>query len=509
MGSHCRLTLPDFVRLHARGRPGKVALQDADSGRTLTYPQLDRAIDAAVAILKSHGVCEGDRVVALSRNSLDLIILQLACARVGAILVVLNWRSSRTELQSLIADCEPMLLFGDESLNLLGSTKVALLKAEDFTKDLSSTKPVSCDPPAADLPSLMLYTSGSTGRPKGVMLTELNLLATALNFTVLGEVSAESAFLIDVPLFHVIGMVTNIRPALMMGGKIVVSRGFEPALTLKRLADPELGITHYFCVPQIASMLRNDPGFDPASLAHLKAIFTGGAPHPAEDIRKWLSDGISAVDGFGMTEAGTVLGMPLDRDAIGAKAGSVGLLPPTIEHCIVGPDGENVAPGEVGELLVRGPNLFSGYWRNEQSTAEAFTGDGFFRTGDLVRLDEDGFFFIVDRCKDMYISGGENVYPAEIETVLRGHAEVEEAAVVGVPDTRWGEVGHAFVVLCPGATADEEGLLFACEAALARYKLPRRIHVLTEMPRTGSGKIAKPELRKLVGQALELRPDQP
>lgn len=495
MSSEFRLALPDFVRLHASGRPDKIAVQDAASKKGLTYRELDSAIDDAVVTLQSCGVREGDRVAALGKNSVEFVVLQLACARAGAMLVPLNWRLNPAELRLLLEDCEPSLLYGDDTLDLLGPIATPLLRAGALLGSGAGERP---PPGSADASSasLMLYTSGSTGRPKGVVLSELNLFATAVNFTVIGEVTPESAFLIDVPMFHVIGMVTNIRPALMAGGKVVVSRGFDAATTLRRLADRELGITHYFCVPQIAAMLRNDPSYEPAALRHLRAIFTGGAPHPAENIREWLEDGILAVDGYGMTEAGTLLGMPLNRELIASKAGSAGLLPPTIDYLIVGADGQPVGPGEIGELVVRGPNVFAGYWRNPDASAEAFMEHGFFRTGDLVRRDEDGFFFIVDRRKDMFISGGENVYPAEIEAVLRAHPEVEEAAVVGVPDSRWGEVGHAFVVLQRGSEADEGVLQRACEMVLARYKLPRRIHIVAEMPRTGSGKIAKTDLRK-------------
>jgi fatty-acyl-CoA synthase len=490
------LPVPDFVRLHARGRPGAIALMDAASGRCFDYAALDRAIGAAVAVLRSLGVEKGARVAALSRNSPELVILQLACARAGAILVPLNWRLSQAELAALIEDCEPALLFGDAMLELAGDHRLRTLTCEDFRSGLGSAGPEPDEAGDAALPSLMLYTSGTSGKPKGVLLTETNLFATAVNFSVLGEVSADSAFLVDSPMFHVIGMVTNIRPALMMGGRIVVSSGFDPAVTLARLADPALGITHYFCVPQMAEMLRGCAGFDPARLRHLKAIFTGGAPHPAARIREWLADGIPIVDGFGMTEAGTVLGMPLDMDVIARKAGSAGLLPPTIGYRLVDGEGAPVEPGAVGELLLRGANICTGYWRKPGETAAAFT-DGYFRTGDLMRRDEDGFFFLVGRSKDMFISGGENVYPAEVEGVLKSHPGVADAAVIGVPDDRWGEVGHAFVELRTEAVCEEPALRAICEQRLARYKHPKVIHFVEALPRTGTGKVVKSALKKL------------
>ena len=493
-------TLPvaDFVRLHASARPDATALIDAASGRRLAYAELDERVARAVTMLGSLGVRTGDRVAALSRNSVQLVILHLACARAGAILAPLNWRLSPLELGRLIEDCDPALLYGDAQLERIDAPGLVRVSQDELDARIDSSAPAAFAAGDAARPSLMLYTSGTSGRPKGVLLSETNLLATAVNFSIIGEVSAESAFLVDSPMFHVIGMVTNIRPALMMGGRIVVSSGFDPGVTLARLGDSELGITHYFCVPQMAEMLRGCPGFDPQRLRGLKAIFTGGAPHPAARIREWLADSIPIVDGYGMTEAGTVLGMPLDRAVIDGKAGSAGLMPPTIRHRIVDAADQEVGDGEVGELLLQGPNICSGYWRNEAETAKAFTADGYFRTGDLVRSDGDGFFFLAGRSKDMFISGGENVYPAEVEAVLKSHPGVAEAAVVGVPDDRWGEVGHAFILLRSEAACEEAALRRLCEACLARYKHPKAIHFLAELPRTATGKVVKAELLKLV-----------
>jgi fatty-acyl-CoA synthase len=487
--------VPDFVRLHARGRPDSIALADAESGKQLSYAALDRTVDSAITVLRAFGVEPGSRIAALSRNSVELVILHLACARAGAILAPLNWRLSAAELRAVLDDCAPALLFGGDMLDAIGDVDLPLLTPDELGARLDQAEPAPFEAGDAALPSLMLYTSGTSGRPKGVLLTEANLFATAVNFSVIGEVSAASVFLVDSPMFHVIGMVTNIRPALMMGARILVSSGFDPAVTLERLGDSSLGVTHYFCVPQMAQMLRAVPQFDPARLRGLKAIFTGGTPHPAARIREWLADGIAIVDGYGMTEAGTVLGMPASIPVIDRKAGSAGLLPPTMEHRLVREDGSACDPGETGELLLRGPNICIGYWRNAAESAKAFTPDGFLRTGDLARRDEEGFFYLVDRKKDMFISGGENVYPAEIEAVLRAHADVADAAVFGVPDSRWGEVGHAAVVLRVGAPEDKAAIMALCQEKLARYKLPKDVHFITELPRTASGKVVKAELR--------------
>jgi len=412
-------------------------------------------------------------------------------------LVPLNWRLTGPELARQLADCEPALLFADSMVDRLESVDFPMLPAEEFKQALEAAEPAAISNRDASRPSLMLYTSGTSGVPKGVPLTEANLAATALNSVLIMEVSRDSAFLVDAPMFHIIGMVTNVRPTLLVGGTIVISDGFKPEVTLDRMADPSLGITHYFCVPQMAEMLRAAPNFDPERLRGLKAILTGGAPHPAERIREWLADGIAIVDGYGSTEAGTVLGMPFDLDLIARKAGSAGLASPSIEHRIEAEDSSLCKAGEVGELLLRGPSVFHGYWRNPEESARSFTGDGYFRTGDLAREDEYGYFVMVGRSKDMFISGGENVYPAEVEAVLKLHDDVVEAAVIGVADSRWGEVGHAFLILREGRDLDEAALRALCDRNLARYKHPVRILRVDDLPRTGSGKVAKGELRKL------------
>jgi fatty-acyl-CoA synthase len=296
-------------------------------------------------------------------------------------------------------------------------------------------------------------------------------------------------------MFHVIGLITNIRPALMQGGAFLVSDGFVPARTLARLGDPSLGITHYFCVPQMASALRAEPGFDPGRLQGLTAIFTGGAPNPAADIRTWLADGIAMVDGYGMSEAGTVFGMPLDPVLIDAHAGSAGLATPAVHTRIVDAASKDCPPGEAGELLLKGDNLAKGYWRRPEDTRSAFTLDGWFRTGDIVRADAKGYHWIVDRHKDMFISGGENIYPAEVEVVLAGHPGIAECALVGVPDSRWGEVGHLFLVAAAGAVLDPEKILAHIATRLARYKVPKHVSVIAALPRNGAGKVLKTKLR--------------
>lgn len=266
------------------------------------------------------------------------------------------------------------------------------------------------------------------------------------------------------------------------------------------MSDKNLGITHYFCVPQMAVAIRRVEGFDPKSLSNLKALFTGGAPHLEAQIRDWLKDGIAIVDGYGSSEAGTVMGMPLDRELIDKKAGCVGIPSPRIQARVVDGNNQVVPVGERGELQLKGENVSNGYWQREEDSKKAKTDDGWFCTGDIVTVDEDGFYKIVDRKKDMFISGGENVYPAEIEGILVEYPGVQEQVVVGIPDEKWGEVG-CFCYVCDEtiSVAQVEAFL---KGKLARYKLPKLVLKVDALPRNGGGKVLKAELKKMYLESL-------
>jgi fatty-acyl-CoA synthase len=486
----------DYVQFHAQLHGDRLAVRDLVSERSWSYAQFDRFVATCASLLRQRGVCEQDRVACLAKNCADIIALHLACARLGALFVPLNWRLSAAEIDILLADCEPAVVFGDQLAAELG------VKAEDLAAlegQCDGFSPHDAAGAASgDLPSLMLYTSGTTGRPKGVMLTETNLTETAINFSLLGEVDESSSFLCESPMFHIIGMVTSIRPAFLMGGAVVVSDRFVPAQTLDRLSDPDLRITHYFCVPQMAVALRAADNFNPERLRGLKAVFTGGAPHPEAQIRDWLEDGIPIVDGYGMSEAGTVFGMPLDKALIAEKAGCVGIPTPRLRARLVDDAGEEVPTGHAGELQLKGANITCGYWRREGDFAATLTADGWFRTGDVLTRDADGYYRVTDRKKDMFISGGENVYPAEVEALLVKYPGIAELAVAGVPDERWGEVGCLFYVP-EGDELDLSDIEAFLEGKLARYKVPKRMLAVPSLPRNGVGKIVKHELRRLFG----------
>ncbi|MCK5747637.1 MAG: AMP-binding protein [Oricola sp.] len=487
----------DDLGMQARLRPGALAVADLTTNRRWTYAEFDGAVARCAGALVERGVTAGARVASLSKNCAELVMLHLACARLGAIYVPLNWRLAATELEGLIEDADPALLVEDEDLEnaVFDGVPVTALR-----KEIGAAAPFCGGPVDREKPSLILYTSGTSGKPKGALLSERNLGETAINFSVLGAVNEHSVFLCDSPMFHVIGLVTNVRPPMMRGGAVLISDGFVPERTIARLADPALKVTHYFGVPQMAQVLRAHPDYDPAKLKGLTALFTGGAPHPAANIRAWLGDGVPVVDGFGMSEAGTVFGMPVDPEIIDRHAGSVGVPTPRVAARIVDADGADVPAGEPGELLLKGDNITQGYWRRDKETKEAFTADGWFRTGDIARMNEEGFYWLVDRRKDMFISGGENVYPAEIEAVVAGVAGVKEAAVVGVADARWGEVGHLFWVARDGAAIELADIQEALHASLARYKIPKYYSRVEALPRNGAGKVLKTELRRLAGK---------
>ncbi len=485
----------DNLGFHARYRPEKLAIRDLTHGGSWSYAAFDDTVARCAGMLLARGAIAGARVAALSKNRAELIILHLACSRIGAIFVPLNWRLSAGEIEALMEDAEPALAFTDGVVPSVRGPFEAIDELLDAIARAEPAPAVAIDP---DPPALILYTSGTSGRPKGVQLSERNLSASGAASVLLYDVNQDSAVLGDAPMFHTLGIVANVRPYLQAGGTILVSDGFVPERTLDRLTDPALGVTHYFCVPQMATSLRAASNFDPASLRKLTGLFTGGAPNPAEAIKAWIDDGVVLVNGFGMTEAGTIFGMPARRETNPGRLGSVGFASPLMQGRVADLQDRPCPDGTAGELQLKGHGVTSGYWRRPVETADAFTADGWFRTGDIARVDAQGYYWLIDRRKDMFISGGENVYPAEVEAVLAGHPLIAEHAVVGVPDDTWGEVGHLAVVARPGETLDPETVLAAFNGVLARYKHPRRFSQLEALPRNGAGKVLKHELRALL-----------
>jgi fatty-acyl-CoA synthase len=485
----------DSVLSFARSQPEALALADLESGRRWSYAELDRAADNVAAWLAARlGPASGARVAVLARNCAATMILHLGTVRAGAVFVPFNWRLALAELAVLVADAGPALLFHDDDFAevaaSLGVETVSLAAI-----DAMEGRPPSDAKRSWDQPATLLYTSGTSGRPKGVILTERNAFFGCINFVHGNDVGRDSDFLGDMPLFHTAGLFAAARVPLLRGGAVLISRGFDPVKTLDRLGDPALGVTHYFSVPQMAQILWQQPGFDPDKLRHIKYWATGGAPNPAAQIERYLNAVINMSNGFGMSETGSNYGTPMDDPAkVIAKQGSCGLPYPFIETRIAGENGEELPPGETGEVWLAGPSVTPGYWNRPEENEKAFAGR-WFRTGDAGRVDAEGWLYVVDRRKDMYISGGENVYPAEVEAVLTELEAVAEAAVIGVPDERWGEVGRAYLIPRAGQAIDAATVRAHCAARLARFKVPVTVAVVETIPRTASGKVLKHVLR--------------
>jgi fatty-acyl-CoA synthase len=494
----------DFVAYHAGMRSKATACIEFKTGERISYGALDlRVRQAVVAIGELAGDVRGVPLALLARNSIDYVVFILACFRTGAILQPLNWRLSAAELEVILSDAEPVLVVYDQEFSAAALAALdAVPGARAMTTDVFFDAVRSADPAKArnspagpDAPLFLLYTSGTTGKPKGAIITRLNAYYQAFNFASCGDVGVTSMMLCDAPLFHVVGLIAVTWATLQRGGCFAISDRFVPAETLARLLDEDLGATHYFGVPQIARMLMDDPAYRPRALNRLTGFFLGGAPMPLDLTERMLADGIKVCNGFGMTETGTIMHVPRDLDVIRAKPASTGLPAPVMQVRIVDEEGQDLPDGQPGELVMRGPAVTSGYWRRPEATEAAFFGD-WFRSGDIGMRDADGFFYVLDRSKDMYISGGENVYPAEVETAILRIAGVSEVAVIGIADERWGEVGCAYIVLKPGAVLAESQVVEACGQWLASYKRPKHIRFIDSIPRNAGGKAQKIILRQ-------------
>jgi fatty-acyl-CoA synthase len=492
----------DAVATHALARAKQLALADLATGQRWSYAALDGVVDRVAVWLIDHlGPASGARVATLARNAAAMIILKLACIRAGAIFVPFNWRLAEAEIAALSRQAEPALVFHDADFAPPAAGSAYLLSDLDALTAGCIGKPDPAARRAFDAPGTLLFTSGTSGRPKGVIITEANAFWGCTNFMLGNNVTNNSVFLCDMPLFHTAGLFAAVHVPLLAGGAVLISQGFDPKVTLARIADPALAITHYFSVPQMARMMWDRPEFDPAMLRGLHGYAVGGAPNPPALIENFVRAGIKMSNGFGMSETGSNATMPVDDEALQiAKAGSCGLPFLSLQVRIVGDDGHDVPDGETGELWLAGPSVTPGYWNDAETTAKAFH-EGWFKTGDAAMRDADGFLYIVDRRKDMYISGGENVYPAEVEAVVSELADVAEVAIIGVPDLRWGEVGCAFVVAAPGKTVTQDQVLTRCAARLAKFKVPARVVIASALPRTASGKVQKHLLRASSGKS--------
>ncbi|WP_159326200.1 acyl-CoA synthetase [Streptomyces tendae] len=491
----------------ARKTPERTAIVHQDT--ELTYRELYERVLRLAHALRALGVDRGDRVAYLGPNHSSFLETLFAAGVLGAIFVPLNSRLTAPELTYQLTDSGSTALVhgaghtataaqasagADGAVRhriTLGTAGEGALGYEELLAGGGTGR--LDEAVAPDDPCIIMYTSGTTGRPKGAVLTHANITWNSVNVLVDTELGGDEVTLVVAPLFHTAGLGMTCLPTLLKGGRVVLLESFEAAQVLDVIEHRR--VTYMFGVPTMYDAMAAQPRWAEADLSSLRSLNCGGAPVPTRTIETYLARGLAFSQGYGMTEASPGV-LFLDREQSSAKAGSAGVPHFFTDTRIALPDGRDADPGKPGEVLVQGPNVMRAYWRRPEETAAAFTDDGWLRTGDVARTDDDGYAYIVDRVKDMFVSGGENVYPAEVEDALLGHPSVAECAVVGVPDAVWGEVGHAVVVLAGGARADATEILAHLRGRLAKYKIPKTLVFAPELPRTASGKIVKPAVRE-------------
>ena len=487
--------LTDITARRAALAPDATAFHVVETGETLSYADLDRRSACAASLLAADGVGPGDRVAVLCRNRVEFFELLFACAKLGAILVPLNWRMPASELGSLIADCAPKVLAAgvEDRETAHAATAGYDIPVLDLETDYPARRDAADPHPGRQAwPGnetwYLIYTSGTTGRPKGVIQTYRMALVNAINIGQAIGLRGGDATLNFLPLFHTAGINLHTLPVLINGGKVHILPGFDAGRTLALIDAGELDV--FLGVPAVYRELTLHPDFATTELTRLRHWSCGGAPLPDVLVEAMADRGAIVCNGFGMTETGPTAFLSNEANAL-RKIGSVGKAQMLIEARVAGPDGTALPPGETGEIQFFGPGLTPGYWQRPDETAALFTSDGWLKSGDLGRFDDEGYCYVAGRIKEMYISGGENVYPAEVENVLAQHPAIQEAAVAGVPDEKWGEVGCAHIILRQGQSLDAPALTRWCRERMAAYKVPRHVVFADDFPRTAAGKVQK------------------
>ncbi|WP_299923259.1 AMP-binding protein [uncultured Pelagimonas sp.] len=486
--------VPDMAAKRAELSPNRVAFRDETLGEDWSFDRVNRAANGMVDGLREQGLAQGDRVAILCGNCPEFFVALFACQKAGLILCPLNWRQPAAELIDTIDAFPPKLILHDAGFSDVAKAIALRFGAKLVGLDIAKLWMEAGQSGTAGLiPATrcwyLLFTSGTTGRPKAVIQTARMAWANAVNIGQAIGLTGADASINFLPLFHTAGINLYTLPVFLNGGMSRVLSKFDEARVIDLLTSGE--ITQFFGVPAIYQALSLSPDVDAIDWSRIRCG-CGGAPLSEPLIRFFAERGARVLNGFGMTETGPTVFL-MDEAHAEAKIGSVGR-PQMLTQCRL----TGVADGceGSGEIELCGPGITPGYYQNPEATKSAFTPDGWLKTGDVGRRDSDGFVYIVDRIKDMFISGGENVYPAEVERVLVQHDAVLEVAVIGVSDDRWGEVGAAFVMAQPGEDLDVEALRLWCRSKLAAYKVPAHVISVTDFPRTAAGKIKKPELRQ-------------
>jgi fatty-acyl-CoA synthase len=493
----------DWLDKRAKLTPDRVALIDYASGAEITFAEWNARANRTANYLRSLGIGQGDRVAVYAMNRPEYLDLFWAAPKIGAILQNLNWRLTVHELKGIVESGAPkVLIYSEDWRAQVEELKpscttvahvVAITSPGHGERDIAERDAQSAtlhNRPELDLdhPWGIYYTGGTTGLPKGAVVTHGNVTWNSVNTITSWGITAQHKAALQLPFFHIGGPMIFMAPLVHAGGTTILCSGFDPDETFDLVEHA--GITHYVAVPTMFQMLQEHPRWNEADFSKLELVISGGAPCPLPVMEKFWERGVDFKMGYGLTEAsGNNFWLPPEQ--VREKIGSVGYPIFHIDMKTIRKDGATCADGEEGELLIRGPHVVAGYWQNPEATSETIR-DGWLHTGDIAVRDADGCYSILGRCKEMFISGGENVYPAEIESVLMAHPHVLEAAVVGVPHETWGEVGRAFLVV--GGDFNEEDLMAFLGERLARYKLPRSIVLLDKLPLTAIGKLDKKRL---------------
>ena len=499
----------DYLARRELYSPAKLAFIDAGKSPEwrLTFRDANRRASRLANWLKAQGIQKGDRVAILARDGVEHLDVFFACSKLGAIHTALNWRLHWQELLEVLQYTTPKILiysddFKENVASLVPYYPLAAVHLDGngidgslpFESTLQSApdSAVTCPSLEAEDIAALIFTGGTTGLPKAAQVSHRMIAWNTLN-TVIHDVTHDDIYLNVFPMFHTGGLFVYTLPQVIFGGTTILIRQFDPEQVLTLLEREK--VTVFAAVPTMYQMLTTAPNWETADLSALRFCTSGGAPLPVPLVQKYTREkNIRFKQGFGMTEFGPGIFALAPEDAI-RKAGSIGRPNFFVDAQIVDDGNRFLGPNEAGELILKGPSYCSGYFNNPEATESAVDERGFFHTGDVAYYDDEGYFHIVDRKKDMFISGGENVYPAEIEKVLYQHPAVHMCAVIGLPDPKWGEVGKACVVLKPGQSASEDELLKFMAERLAKYKVPKSVSLMQSLPISATGKILKRELR--------------
>jgi fatty-acyl-CoA synthase len=485
----------EFLENKANVIADSIAVVDQRSGRDISYARLNQMANNWAQFFCDHNVQKGDRVAILACNRLEHLSLLFAASKVGAILVPMNFRLAKEENNTILKRMEPKILFGTEELFLdfegpfynLETMNLDFLNSEENHNEKFYEINASLED---DI--LMLFTSGTTGEPKGVLMHGKMLWTNQLNTCEQWELYSTDTTLVETPFFHTGGYNVLCLPLLALGGKVILAEKFDIDNVYTTLVKEEVSV--YFGVPTMFQLIQENNKFYDADFSSIRFFISGGAACPIEMITAYQKKGLLFKQGFGLTEIGPNCFLLQSEDAI-RKLGAIGKPMPHSIVKVINDDGEEVDCGEVGQLLLKGDHLCRSYF-NDEAKFESCKTDGYLRTGDLVKCDEEGFFFVVGRKKDMYITGGENVFPGEVEKQLLEHNKISDAVVVSVPCDKWGEVGHAFL------RTDEKCFMLSdvrefLADKLSRYKHPQSIHCLLKFPLLANGKVDRVSLKNI------------